>query len=175
MSHNDSLNIARMGVLHTINLYATAVDTLQWSLFDRVFTPDVSIDFGGGAVWSGLEPLREAFAAIHAPFSATQHVTTNHTIHVEGERAHCLSFVEGRFIRDVGEGGNFFKSGGWYDDVLLFNGEDWLISERVCRSIWVSGNPAVLATGPETGIPELYSLATEAQAGRLQTVKALLG
>ncbi len=174
MPQYDRLNLDRMGVLHTINLYATAVDTLEWSLFDQVFTPDVSIDFGGGAAWSGLEPLREAFAAIHAPFSATQHVTTNHTIQVEGERAHCLSFVHGRFIRDVGEGGNLFESGGWYDDVLLRVGDEWLISERVCRSIWVSGNPAVLATGPETGIPELYSLASEARAGRLRTVQALL-
>ncbi|MFV8816709.1 nuclear transport factor 2 family protein [Haliea sp. E17] len=169
MHNND-----RMGVVHTTNLYATAVDTLQWALFDQVFTPDISIDFGGGAVWSGLEPLREAFAAIHAPFTATQHITTNHTVTIEGDRAHCFSYVLGRFIRDVGEGGNMFESGGWYDDTLVRDGQNWLIARRICRSIWVNGNPQVLATGPETGIPELFSPAAEAAAGRVETVRALL-
>ncbi len=164
----------RMAVVHTTNLYATAVDTLQWALFERVFTPDISIDFGGGAVWSGLGPLCEAFAAIHSPFKATQHITTNHTVAVDGDRAHCFSYVLGRFIRDIGQGDEMFESGGWYDDTLVRHGEDWLISNRVCRSIWVKGNPAVLATGPETGIPELFSPAVEAAAGRLDTVRALL-
>jgi len=169
-------NDDRMGVMATINLYATAVDTLQFALFDRVFTPDVSIDFGGGAVWSGLDALRQAFVAIHEPFSATQHVTTNHTITVKGDRAHCLSFVHGRFIRDVGEGGNMFESGGWYDDELVRAGEDWLICRRVCRSIWAQGNPKVLETQPGvSGIPQLYSLSAEARAGNLAILDALSG
>ncbi len=164
----------RLSVIMTTNLYATAVDTLQWHLLDRVFTPDVSIDFGGGAVWSGLADLRQAFHAIHEPFQATQHITTNHTVALNGDSAHCLSYVHGIFLREVGEGGNMFESGGWYDDQLVRAGDDWLIYKRVCRSVWVKGNPKVLETQPGmTGIPQLYSLAAEAAEGRLATVRAL--
>lgn len=107
--------------------------------------------------------------------AVTQHITTNHTISLKGDVAHCFSYVHGRFFRNVESGGNMFESGGWYDDTLRRDGGNWLISKRVCRSIWVSGNPDVLATGPDTGIPELYSPAAEAEAGRLETVRALLG
>ncbi len=171
MSQDD-----RMGVVNTINLYAAALDTQQWHLFDRVFTEDASVDFGGGAVWSDRASLLQAFEAIHAPFWATQHVTTNHTVVVDGDRAHCLSFVHGRFIRDVGEGGNMFESGGWYDDQLVRAGDLWLIHKRECRSIWAAGNPKVLETQPGvSGIPALFSLAEEAQAGRLAILDALNG
>jgi len=165
-----------MGVVATVNLYAIALDTRQWELFDDVFTDDVSADYGGGAVWQGLANLRRDFAAIHAPFFATQHVTTNHAVALDGDRAHCLSYVHGRFIREVGEGGNLFESGGWYDDALVRDGARWLISSRVCRSIWAAGNPAVLATQPEvTGVPRFYSLAEEAAAGSVAALRAIRG
>ena len=36
----------RDAILETISLYALAVDTQRWDLFDRVFTPDADVDFG---------------------------------------------------------------------------------------------------------------------------------
>ena len=66
------------GIVNLINLYPVAVDSQQWALFDRVFTPNARTDFGGGAAFTGLEAIKQAFEAIHAPFDATQHVTTNH-------------------------------------------------------------------------------------------------
>ncbi|MDG2003450.1 MAG: nuclear transport factor 2 family protein [Novosphingobium sp.] len=163
-------------ITNTVNLYPVAVDTLQWSLFDRVFTEDCVVDFGGPAVFEGLEPLKQVFDVIHAPFKATQHFTSNHHIDVTGSGATCLSYVRGVFVRDVTEGGNMFESTGWYDDVLLRTGGGWLISRRVCRMSWWGGNPDVIRTSPEAGPPaETDSLSAEAKAGRLAHLDALLG
>ena len=42
-------------IIEIINLYAFALDTHQWDLFDRVFTEDVIAVFGpAGAGWKGL-------------------------------------------------------------------------------------------------------------------------
>ena len=159
----------------TINLYAVAVDTLHWELFDRVFTPDIAIDFGGPAAFAGLDTLKAAFAAIHAPFRATQHFTSNHHIAVSGDEATCLSYVRGVFVRDV-PGGAMFESTGWYDDRLVRTPEGWRISWRASRMTWWGGNPEVLRTSPEAGVPEeTDSLSAEAAAGRLVHLAALLG
>jgi hypothetical protein len=163
-------------IVNTVNLYPIAVDTLHWDLLDQVFTPDVAADFGGGAKWSDLASLKRDFAVVHAPFDATQHVTTNHQVLVDGDLASCISYVHGRFIRQVPTGGNMFESGGWYEDRLVRTASGWRIKERTCRSIWCSGNPVVLQTMPGvTGEMQLQSLKAEAGAGRLRHLAALAG
>ena len=112
----DSVEIA--AITNVVNLYPVAVDTQSWELLDHVFTPDCYVDFGAPAVWTERASLKLAFDMIHAPFAATQHATRGHHVAVDGERATCLSYVLGRFIRDV-PGGNMFESAGWYDDELV--------------------------------------------------------
>lgn len=162
-------------IVNVVNLYPVGVDTQQWSIFDRVFTTDVHADFGGLAVWDGLEPLKQAFDAIHAPFEATQHATQGHNVSVERDRASCFSYVFARFIRPLPEGGNTFESSGWYDDRLVRTADGWRISRRVCRMVWWGGNPAVLETVPGVKVEQvLDSPRAEARAGRIGHVQALL-
>ena len=163
-------------IVNLVNTYPVAVDTHDWALFDRVFTPDVEADFGGGAAWCGLEPLKQAFAMIHAPFTATQHITTNHQVVVAGERASCLSYVHGRFIRPVPAGGDMFESTGWYEDGLVRTPHGWRIARRFCRMQWWGGNPAVLETAPGVKVEHvLDSLRAEAAGGRLAHLDWLHG
>lgn len=160
-------------IINVINLYPIAVDSLRWDLFDDVFTPDIHADFGGPARWDGLDALKEAFAMIHAPFHATQHATQGHHVRIDGERASCLSYVHGRFIRAVGNdapgsGDSLFASGGWYDDALVRTAAGWRISRRVCRSVWWEGNPKVMETAPGISFEAaLDSLQVEVAAGRV--------
>lgn len=170
----DAQDIAE--VVNTINLYPIAVDSQQWALFDRVFTDDAETDFGGPAVFSGLEPIKQIFDAIHAPFSATQHATRGHHVDLAGDRATCLSYVHARFIREVaGDGGNMFESIGWYDDSLVRTQQGWRIARRVCRTIWSGGNPAVLQTTPDVHVEAVFhSLRGEAAAGRVAHVAGML-
>lgn len=163
-------------VVNLINLYPVAVDTQSWALFDRVFTEDASTDFGGGAVFAGLAAIKAVFEAIHAPFDATQHVTTNHQVSVTGDSATCLSYVHARFIRMAVAGGTMFESAGWYDDALVRTSLGWQIRTRKCRTVWSGGNPAVLQTTPDVHVETvLNSLHREAQAGRLGHLAGLAG
>ena len=97
-------------VINLINLYPVGVDTRRWDLFDRIFTQNAQTDFGGLARWNDLPSLKRDFEIVHRPFEATLHITTNHQVVVHGERANCLSYVHGRFIRQLPEGGNMFES-----------------------------------------------------------------
>jgi hypothetical protein len=161
-------------VINVVNLYPVALAGQRWELFDQVFTADAEADFGGPARWSDLASLKRDFAAIHVPFQATQHVTTNHQVAVDADQATCLSYVQGRFIREVAEGGNMFESGGWYDDGLVRTADGWRIRRRLCRMVWWSGNPLVLQTTPGMAVEhQLHSLRAEAEAGRVAHLAAI--
>ena len=111
---------------------------------------------------------------IHAPFHATQHATRGHHVAGEGDRATCLSYVLGRFIREVPGGDNMFESAGWYDDELVRTDGGWRISRRICRMVWWGGNPAVLETAPGVKVEHvLDSLCAEAKAGRVGHLRSL--
>ncbi len=169
MSGDDAIAIANV-----INLYALAVDTQQWDLFDRIFTSNVKADFGGAAKWQDLSSLKRDFAVIHSPFRATQHMTTNHQVAVNGDDANAISYVHGRFIREVPDGADMFESCGWYDDKLARTPAGWRIADRVCRTIWSGGNPRVLQTMPGVTVePQLHSLGNEAASRNISFLDAL--
>lgn len=163
-------------IVNTVNLYPIAVDSMQWALFDKVFTEDAETDFGGAAVFTGLANIKQVFDAIHAPFKATQHAARGHHVSVIGDTATCVSYVHAHFIRDVaGEGGNMFESIGWYDDTLVRTSLGWRIARRVCRTTWSGGNPAVLQTTPDVHVEEVnHSLRDESREGRVGHIAGLL-
>ncbi|HMP57364.1 MAG TPA: nuclear transport factor 2 family protein [Novosphingobium sp.] len=163
-------------IVNLVNLYAVAVDSRQWQLFDQVFTPDAVTDFGGGAAFSGLETIRTIFATIHDPFDSTLHVTTNHQVSAQGAGATCLSYVHGRFVRDLGEGGSMFESAGWYDDALVLTDGGWRIARRTCRTVWWGGNPRVLQTDPNVHVETvLNALHRDAAQGTVGHIARLMG
>jgi 3-phenylpropionate/cinnamic acid dioxygenase small subunit len=152
-----------------------AVDTLSWDLFDRVFTEDAQVSFGGPAAWRDRASLKRDFAAVHSPFRATMHLTANHQVEVRTDGATCLSYVHARFYRDVPEGEDRFESGGWYDDALVRTAAGWRIRLRNCRMVWATGNPVVLQTLPGvTNVPKFDALSREAAAGNVAHVAALM-
>lgn len=162
-------------IVNLINLYPVAVDAQRWDLFDQIFTADVQANFGGAARWEGLEALKRDFAAIHAPFTATLHFTSNHQVGVAGDTATCISYVRGQFVRDLGEGDRLFESTGWYDDRLVRTAAGWRVRERACRSVWAGGDPRVLQTQAGVGEQKMDALSREAAAGQVWRLQALDG
>jgi len=154
-------------VIGVINLYALAVDTRRWELFDRVFTHNVEADFGGESRWNVLASLKRDFAPAHQGFHATQHITTNHQVYVEGDGANAISYVHARFIRHAPEGGSITESYGWYDDRLTRTVAGWRIDKRVCRGIWSTDQPLVEQTMFGTTVVKSYALSGEAASGNI--------
>lgn len=158
-------------IINVVNLYAVALDSHRYDLFEHVFTPDVRIDFGGGAAWTGRDQLVQGFKAIHAVFSATQHITSGHASVIEGDTARCLSYVHARFLRDIPDG--LFDSTGWYDDQLVRTGDGWRIKDRVSRMVSATGNHRVMQAMPDVDTNfNLMSLYVESAAGRVRFLGA---
>ena len=163
-------------IINVTNLYAVAVDSHRYDLFARVFSEDIHCDFGGGpgAAFTDLATLQAVFKDIHAVFSATQHMVQGHAVTVDGDRAHCFSYVSARVRRGLEEGEGVFESTGWYDDVLVRKPEGWRIARRVSRMVTYGGDIRVMQAMP--GVDTNYallSLAEEAAAGRIAFLSAI--
>lgn len=161
-------------IANVINLYAVAVDAHRYDLFDQVFSQDVRCDFGGGAAFTDRQTLSAVFAQIHAVFDATQHMTSGHAISLDGDQAHCLSYVTGRFRREIDGTSCVFETSGWYDDMLVRLPEGWRIKDRSSRMLSYTGDIRVMQAMPgvDTNYP-LLALSAEAQAGRIGFFESL--
>jgi hypothetical protein len=152
-----------------INLYALAVDTQRWELFDRVFTEDLTVRTPNGD-WSGREQMRRFWAAFHDPLDGSTHTFTNHQVLVRGDRANALSYVIVRLLRPMPEGESYYESAGWYDDTLVRTPQGWRINSRGYGSNWWRGNPRV---GGDDFTPDITLLRRAAARNEIEYLKAL--
>lgn len=172
MAEND-----KAAIIEVLNLYAFALDAHQWDLFDRVFAPDVSADFGpAGAVWADLEDFKLGFAAFHDRLTSHQHTMFGHLVDVHGDEAHAFSYGNWLLVREGAEGGPTWLGTGWYDDELVRGDSGWRIQRRVCRLQSWSGNPQVPEpTGvqrPDMNPNVLHRVAESGGIGYLNSIKA---
>jgi hypothetical protein len=164
----------RNDIIQLINLYGLAMDTRRWDLFDRIFTEDCDADYGPTSHWTDRAQFKQDFGAFHELFDATQHMMTNHLVHVKGDRAAALTYGSWRLIRHAAGDPPVWDGTGWYDDELVRTGAGWRIARRVCRVVFWTGNPRVQSPMEEIEFKlDLHSLAGEAAEGRLNYLTTL--
>lgn len=165
----------KAAIIEILNLYAFALDTRRWELFDRVFAEDVHAEFGpAGAGWKGLEEFKRSFAEFHATLDSHQHTMMGHLVEVNGDQAHAFSYGNWLLIRHAAEGGSSWLGTGWYDDELVRTDAGWRIQHRVCRLQSWSGNPLVPEPNgehdPDMNLKVLHEFA---EAGDIAFLRAI--
>ncbi len=165
----------KAAIIEVLNLYAFALDTRRWDLFDRVFSEDVVAEFGpAGAGWKGLQEFKRSFAEFHDTLDSHQHTIMGHLVEVDGDRAHAFSYGNWLLIRHAAEGGSSWLGTGWYDDELVRTDAGWRIQHRVCRLQSWSGNPLVPEPNgehdPDMNLKVLHEFA---EAGDIAFLKAI--
>lgn len=130
--------MSKEAISEVVQLYAPALDSHSWDLFDAIFTPDAEIDYLGMLRWTDLASFKRDFAEMHEKMAGHQHILGVSQIIVEGDRAFSLTY--GRFhvfskaiARDDGD---FSKGGAWYDDELIRTSVGWRIKKRFACNFW---------------------------------------
>ena len=164
-------------IIEALNLYAFALDAQQWDLFDRVFTDDVTADFGpAGAFWTDLATFKRAFAAFHDTLDNQQHQMMGHLVQVDGDKAHAFSYGNWLLVREAAEGGTSWLGTGWYDDELVRTAQGWRIKRRVCRLMSWTGNASVpqpnIGQAPDMQTCKLRHHCEEGKVGFLRAIMA---
>lgn len=126
MSADDERRIERLLVA-----YATAIDTHDYALLDRVFVPETRLDYTAVAGKRGTyAELRPWLVKRMARFEVLQHLIGNASVHVEGDAARASCYL--RAVHGYREEGElrFFELGGTYDDELARTTDGWRITAR---------------------------------------------
>lgn len=92
--------IDRIEIHELLNRYAHAIDALDWSLLERVFTEDAVADFSSVAEYQEIDSVLEGRAAIVGyyevaltPFEGVLHFMTNHLVELSGDEAETRSYM----------------------------------------------------------------------------------
>ena len=138
--------IDRAAVSDVVTAYATAVDTRDWELFRSLFADRLHLDFS--TFHPSLKrdmPFEELLEISKnlASFDATQHLSTNHRVTVDGDRARCVSYMHaGHFMTRDGEKYACFLYG-YYTYELQRAGEGWKIDSYGLTVTAEHGDPRV--------------------------------
>lgn len=165
----------KAAIIEVLNLYGLALDARRWDLFDRVFTDDVTAEFGpAGAAWHGLTAFTRSFGEFHDRLDSHQHTMMGQLVHVEGDKANAFSYGNWLLVREAAEGGPTWQGTGWYDDELVRTDRGWRIQRRVCRLMSWTGNPAVPEPDGEHN-PDMHTnaLHQHSEAGAIEFLKAI--
>jgi len=134
----------RMEISNTVIRYATGVDMRDWATYRSCFTDEIEIDFTS---WSGGSPMKlkadewvDLVRKTLTGFAATQHMSTNHVIDLEGDDATCISYMQAQHFLPNDKGGNTLTLGGYYTNELVRTAEGWKIRKCKLTVTWTTGN-----------------------------------
>lgn len=124
----------RLDIAANLSRYTYGCDTKDYDLIASAFTPDASIDY------DSLPPFEHGFSDFIdnvrqtlTQLKSTQHFIGNLHVDVDGDRAHCTSYVQATHVAD---NGHMFTGAGRYDDDLIRTPDGWKIAARVFRRQW---------------------------------------
>ncbi len=119
--------------------YARCADAADWSAMGELFTEDGSAVFAAGS-FPG-RAFGAAAGAAMAIFSGTHHISTNHAIHIDGDRANTRSYLQATHITDPTDNSQHADVGGWYDNELARTAEGWRFTRVELTFVWTAGAP----------------------------------
>lgn len=127
--------------------YTVAIDKKDWSLLDRVFTPDADVDYTTSGGIKGKYPeVRQWLEKALAVFPVTMHFISNSTVELDGDTATARTYVINPMVFKNPDGSDhIFTVGAYYNDELVYTDEGWRISRRFEEQAYLEGSlPAAL-------------------------------
>jgi hypothetical protein len=139
----------RLAILDCVHTQSRGHDRHDAALMTSVYADD-GIDEHGPTVKSGPEYGEWANGVHAAVFADHLHNITTHTCEIDGDAAHCESYVIGTMVAK--DGGSIMLMGGRYLDRLERRDGEWTIALRRCTIEWaVPGDATLLRSGAFAG------------------------
>jgi hypothetical protein len=150
--------IDRQAIVDTIVRYAATLDAKDWAGAETCFAAEVETDYGD---LRGTGPARiAAHAFVDLRRQAlerlkTHHMSTNHLVTLDGDRATCQSAMLIHRLDPSRETDNTFDTLAHYTHTLARTAGGWQVT-RVRQSVaWNRGNSAIHAGArPERDVEE---------------------
>jgi len=132
----------RADVIDVLTRYATSIDLRRWNDFASCLAEKVEISMPVTAGWVPMsrEDLVGLASRIYAQLEATQHISANHQVTVEGDQASALSTLNAtHYLGEDVDGGSLQREVGYYEWRLV-RADGWKIDRMHMTINWVEGN-----------------------------------
>lgn len=144
--------------------YARGIDTRNWQEFGSCFTDEVAINvLATGGAWITLSraDIMAICSRIFANYSATQHISANHQVTINGDEAICISSLNATHYTADYPGGSIQRQIGYYEYHLV-RADGWQIDRYVQTVRWEEGNQEMFERAHDNvGLPSVGSAPTQ--------------
>ena len=124
----------RLDIAANLSRYTYGCDTKDYDLIASAFLPGASIDYDSLPPFEhGFPDFLTSVRQTLTQLKSTQHFVGNLDVSVDGDHAHCTSYVQATHVAD---NGHMFTGAGRYDDDLIRTPDGWKIAARVFRRQW---------------------------------------
>lgn len=133
--------VDRSEITDVVVNFAIAIDTRDWVLFRSCLADEIDIDYPdsvGVAVFSA-EKLVSTATVFFSRLDATQHISANHRITIDGDRATCFSTLTAQHYLASETESPVQRQIGYYLNHLERQ-DRWRITRSEQRVSWNEGN-----------------------------------
>ena len=100
----------------------------------------------GATILLRKEQMAEAVPRSLGRYRATHHLSANHQIRLDGERASSVSYLQAVHVREAPT--DHWSAGGWYECDYVRTPQGWKFSHVRLSAVWLTGGPGPIR--PET-------------------------
>ena len=132
----------RLEIQDLLVRYTRAIDTKDWALLDRCFTPDAHVDYTSSGGVAGKYPeVRAWLEKALAAFPAMMHFIGNTSRALDGDRARARTYVINPMGFPKPDGGlHVFTVCAHYVDELVRTPHGWRIAQRIEEQVLLDGS-----------------------------------
>ena len=141
----------RAAITDVITAFAVGLDTRDWDLVRSCFTDPVEVDYpdSAGVMTTSLDDVLASSKGFFGRLDATQHISANHQIAIDGDSARCVSTLTAQhYLASAGDQ-PVQRQIGYYVNFLVRTDDGWRIRRTEQHQGWTEGNPDVMAHAAE--------------------------
>ncbi len=132
--------VDRAQISDALIAYARCADTADWKGIEGLFTEDGLVTTPLGPPFRGRD-----FGAMSGPFMArfagTHHMSSNHAIDIDGDRATSHSYLQAVHLTRENDPSAHADIGGWYEHTFVRQDDTWRIAAMKLSFVWTAGEP----------------------------------
>jgi ketosteroid isomerase-like protein len=136
----------RAAIIDVITRFAVSLDRRDWAGLRACLADQVQLDYPDsvGVATVGGDDLVAIARRFFGRLDATQHVSANHQVAIDGDRASCTSTLLAQHFLTGCDGGETQRQVGYYVNDLARGADgEWRIVRSAQQVSWSDGNPAV--------------------------------
>lgn len=136
----------RAAITDVVTSFAVALDTRNWDLLRRCLADPIEVDYPDsvGVATYAADDLVAIAQRFFGRLDATLHISANHQIAIDGDRATCVStLLAAHFLASSGEQPVQRQVGYYTNHLERLDG--WRIRRTEQHQGWTEGNPEVFA------------------------------